>query len=671
MSRPPQSVDGNGRRSIRWWRRALAQVTATGPLVFVSYRRDDTGGHARLLADHLQQRYGSGRVFFDVESVEAGSGPWRDQLSGQLSRCRVVVAVVGPGWTDQIATRADRGVEDPVRYELTTTRELGRPVVGARVGRADPPSELPDDLAWFQDEHLIEVVPGQEEGGNRQVCAAVDRNLPITARRWVRQVAIWVAGVVAAILVSVTVLRWAQPCRFERCLPSFALADSTVLVAPGIELDADDHPTSSAVASRLVDDLAAGLGRRLGDETVVYRLDADQLDVGELGSDRDASESISTIAEVLDRSRADLLITTMITRSGASDVANRTEYRSDVYLGQVRDAEDLRGRRLEFAAFATDVLFDIERTDDEELIALASERLEAVVGLLDTMHDYEVRHFDDALAGFGLLLADAPATADAAVIHQLRGNVRIELGELDGASDDYQSAHALDPTFTRASLGLAEVELLRALGNRCERSGTVLTALETAAAGYEDALANGLQRADPILQVKALVGLGRTEACRSLIHTGGSPATEAAIGDHAGELFERARSLVDSSDADLLRETLAAAGLGEARLALRRADLAASVAELDHDAELDRAAQLLDADGGVIARTNRRWVVAQAHELLALVDHARADDDGAADERRMACRDHQRVIDDAPGASLVEQSRAALVRLGCAVPSTS
>ncbi len=40
--------------------------------LFLSYRRGDSAGHAGRLADHLLDRFGSGSVFMDVGSIEAG-----------------------------------------------------------------------------------------------------------------------------------------------------------------------------------------------------------------------------------------------------------------------------------------------------------------------------------------------------------------------------------------------------------------------------------------------------------------------------------------------------------------------------------------------------------------------------------------------------------------------
>ncbi|MDP9332726.1 MAG: tetratricopeptide repeat protein [Actinomycetota bacterium] len=88
--------------------------------VFLSYRRDDSAGHAGRLADTLVQRFGSSRVFFDIGSIELG----RDFLAATieaLARCSVVLALIGPRWLDARTAAGTRRLDDPddyVRREL-------------------------------------------------------------------------------------------------------------------------------------------------------------------------------------------------------------------------------------------------------------------------------------------------------------------------------------------------------------------------------------------------------------------------------------------------------------------------------------------------------------------------------------------------------------------------
>ncbi len=46
-------------------------MATTGHRIFLSYRRQDSAGHAGRLADHLLDRFGQGSVFVDVDSIES------------------------------------------------------------------------------------------------------------------------------------------------------------------------------------------------------------------------------------------------------------------------------------------------------------------------------------------------------------------------------------------------------------------------------------------------------------------------------------------------------------------------------------------------------------------------------------------------------------------------
>ncbi len=42
------------------------------PKIFISYRRDDSAGHAGRLYDRLVDRFGQGQVFMDVDAIRPG-----------------------------------------------------------------------------------------------------------------------------------------------------------------------------------------------------------------------------------------------------------------------------------------------------------------------------------------------------------------------------------------------------------------------------------------------------------------------------------------------------------------------------------------------------------------------------------------------------------------------
>ena len=118
--------------------------------VFVSYRREDSGPYAGRLYDFLVQEYGHGRVFMDVDTLRPGD-LWQSDIDRALARCSVVLAVIGPRFTDggRAESRRIDDRSDVFRRELVSA--LNHPnalVIPVLVGGAvmPDPTSLPDEL---------------------------------------------------------------------------------------------------------------------------------------------------------------------------------------------------------------------------------------------------------------------------------------------------------------------------------------------------------------------------------------------------------------------------------------------------------------------------------------------------------------------------------------------
>ena len=81
--------------------------------IFISYRRDDAGGHAGRLCDRLTTRFGDDRIFMDVEDIQPGQHFVRS-IEETIGRCAVVIAVIGPRWLKMLDERA-HGADDFVQ----------------------------------------------------------------------------------------------------------------------------------------------------------------------------------------------------------------------------------------------------------------------------------------------------------------------------------------------------------------------------------------------------------------------------------------------------------------------------------------------------------------------------------------------------------------------------
>jgi hypothetical protein len=121
-------------------------VNVATPKVFISYRREETAGHAGRLYDAIGARFGERNVFMDVDL--APGIDFVEQITEAVGACDALLVVMGPTW----ATTLDARLADPndfVRLELETA--LRRPdvrvipllVAGARM---PDPNDLPESV---------------------------------------------------------------------------------------------------------------------------------------------------------------------------------------------------------------------------------------------------------------------------------------------------------------------------------------------------------------------------------------------------------------------------------------------------------------------------------------------------------------------------------------------
>ncbi|MGW5673989.1 toll/interleukin-1 receptor domain-containing protein [Streptomyces sp. NPDC003860] len=125
------------------------------PLIFVNYRTGDEEGTATLVERELSRRFGSESVFRASKSIAAGSSFPRE-LVVAARRCRVLLAVIGPRWSDAPTADGRRALENPddwTRREILEAFENAAIVIPVLVGRTTRlrPEELPPVLAELAD----------------------------------------------------------------------------------------------------------------------------------------------------------------------------------------------------------------------------------------------------------------------------------------------------------------------------------------------------------------------------------------------------------------------------------------------------------------------------------------------------------------------------------------
>lgn len=129
--------------------------------VFISYRREDSGGFAGRIYDRLVSRLGHESVFFDVDAIPPGRD-FVDVLSERVGRCDALVAIIGKSWVSSVDAASRRRLDDPhdfVRVEIEAALERGVPVIPVLVDGAQPPqaADLPDGLKKLARRQAIEI----------------------------------------------------------------------------------------------------------------------------------------------------------------------------------------------------------------------------------------------------------------------------------------------------------------------------------------------------------------------------------------------------------------------------------------------------------------------------------------------------------------------------------
>lgn len=229
--------------------------------IFISYRRDDTGGRAGRLSDQLTARFGTRDVFQDVRTVVPGHD-FTVQVQQAIEASGVVLVLIGPRWLrtapDEQRTRLD-DPDDYVRREVGTALATGAAVVPVLVDGARLPTsgDLPDDVqpllrrqafelrdeSWHDDvERLVRALEGESAAS-----AA-----PRRARRWV-PLAVVVAAVVVAGIAWAIVAGGDDPEGDDGEVPTgFGTIDADGNVGTCPEPDPDDGWTELDVATDAV-----------------------------------------------------------------------------------------------------------------------------------------------------------------------------------------------------------------------------------------------------------------------------------------------------------------------------------------------------------------------------------------------------------------------------------
>lgn len=116
-------------------------------VIFLSYRRVDTSGHAGRISDDLARHFGRSVTFRDIESITAGVD-FVQALEQAVHAARVCIVLIGDTWLTETSADGARRLDSPedhVRREIEMAlNDSGLKVIPVLVEGASMPDE--DDL---------------------------------------------------------------------------------------------------------------------------------------------------------------------------------------------------------------------------------------------------------------------------------------------------------------------------------------------------------------------------------------------------------------------------------------------------------------------------------------------------------------------------------------------
>jgi formylglycine-generating enzyme required for sulfatase activity len=154
--------------------------------IFINYRRDDAPGVAGRLGDRLAKSFSRGAIFMDVDAMRPGLD-FVKQLEEQVSKCDVLLAIIGPNWSKAADEKGQRRLDsarDYVRIEIASALKREIPVIPVLVNGAVMPSEddLPDDLKPLINRHALELRHTRFDGDSAAIIDGLTRVLPQKAK---------------------------------------------------------------------------------------------------------------------------------------------------------------------------------------------------------------------------------------------------------------------------------------------------------------------------------------------------------------------------------------------------------------------------------------------------------------------------------------------------------
>jgi hypothetical protein len=130
-------------------------------IAFLSYRREDSSGHAGRLYDRLIEVFGEDQVFMDVDNIPPGED-FVDVIQASVWASSFFLLVIGQSWLKPSPANGKSRLYDPndfVRLEIASALERNTRIIPILVGGARMPSanDLPADIHAITRKQAVEL----------------------------------------------------------------------------------------------------------------------------------------------------------------------------------------------------------------------------------------------------------------------------------------------------------------------------------------------------------------------------------------------------------------------------------------------------------------------------------------------------------------------------------
>jgi tetratricopeptide (TPR) repeat protein len=534
-----------------------SQGTQSPTHIFISYRRDDSGGSAGRLQDALDQHFGIENVFRDVEAIKAGAD-FVSAIEDAIAKSAVLLAVIGRDWARIADSSGRRRLDDPkdlVRLEISNALQCGIDVLPVLVEGARMPAaeELPPSLVQLARHNAFEISDSRWDYDLERLVdrleeltgmprAGTGRPVRFTRSTW-RQ---WFKGklrprpvmrmLAAAISMLGTVLGIYLGVRdvFERpAAPPPMTGGFNIAVAKFGSIDSKGNVVESQAGL----DLAQSVFDHLRGE--LQSLDKGGFDLQVRGPGQirtikgETPEERAQAASLLSRKiRADVIVYGLLRSDGGG-----TGFVPEFFLNEhkLQKAEELGGQHALGTTIRIPAELDkniVARKDlRDHLLGRTRALAEFVVGLsyytLDRLTEAS-DHFANAQL--------APGWDDhegKEVLYLFLGNTAGKLNDLAKAEASYAKALNLEPEYARARLGASEVLYQTARGS-CEAGSVDAAGMFQALESFRGAATALVQPPLADIGAKAAFGVGRVQECLS----------QALVADHWGDAEREFRRVI-------------------------------------------------------------------------------------------------------------------------------